>query len=335
MKKIEIDTFLQFQFVSNPLFSPDGANAAFLVTVPDREQNTYHGDLYVYSLETKKLLRLTNGRDVKTYAWSSDTTILFAAAPSPGSSDFFEISICGGEACRAFSIPETVASIRRISKDRYLLMIPFDNYKSTRKASYEVIDELPFWSNGRGFTNARRNRAAIYDRALGKLTWAVDEWTDCTACSVWGDLLLYQAYRWKQGVLGAKPGVYLYNMATQETKIMIAPNTMRTDMIEMINETTAIVTALPPSDREFNEYCDFYRLELSDGTLSLLAPYDACVGSSAGTDSKYGSGQSHTQGRKWSALFPFHHRRFLPPLQAFHGREHFRPPYGGKRLRQL
>ena len=47
MKKIEIDTFLQFQFVSNPLFSPDGANAAFLVTVPDREQNTYHGDLYV------------------------------------------------------------------------------------------------------------------------------------------------------------------------------------------------------------------------------------------------------------------------------------------------
>ena len=293
MKKIEIDTFLQFQFVSNPLFSPDGANAAFLVTVPDREQNTYHGDLYVYSLETKKLLRLTNGRDVKTYAWSSDTTILFAAAPSPGSSDFFEISICGGEACRAFSIPETVASIRRISKDRYLLMIPFDNYKSTRKASYEVIDELPFWSNGRGFTNARRNRAAIYDRALGKLTWAVDEWTDCTACSVWGDLLLYQAYRWKQGVLGAKPGVYLYNMATQETKIMIAPNTMRTDMIEMINETTAIVTALPPSDREFNEYCDFYRLELSDGTLSLLAPYDACVGSSAGTDSKYGSGQSH------------------------------------------
>ena len=52
-------------------------------------------------------------------------------------------------------------------------------------------------------------------------------------------------------------------------------------MIEMINETTAIVTALPPSDREFNEYCDFYRLELSDGTLSLLAPYDACVGSSA------------------------------------------------------
>ena len=101
MKKIEIDTFLQFQFVSNPLFSPDGANAAFLVTVPDREQNTYHGDLYVYSLETKKLLRLTNGRDVKTYAWSSDTTILFAAAPSPGSSDFFEISICRGAACRA------------------------------------------------------------------------------------------------------------------------------------------------------------------------------------------------------------------------------------------
>ena len=107
MNKIELDTFLKFQFVSNPHFSPDGSAVAFVVTTADREQNTYHGNLYVYRLETKTLFKLTSGGDVKTYAWNSDTTLLFTAGQgrrtSGGSEDstaFYEISICG-----AFSEP--------------------------------------------------------------------------------------------------------------------------------------------------------------------------------------------------------------------------------------
>ena len=41
MKKIEIDTFLKFQFVSNPSFSPDGKYIAFVVSNADRAENTY------------------------------------------------------------------------------------------------------------------------------------------------------------------------------------------------------------------------------------------------------------------------------------------------------
>ncbi len=35
MKRIEIDTFLKFQFLSSPQFSPDGTKIAFTVSVPD------------------------------------------------------------------------------------------------------------------------------------------------------------------------------------------------------------------------------------------------------------------------------------------------------------
>lgn len=38
MKKIEIDTFLKFQFVSNPSFSPDGKYIAFVVSNADRAE---------------------------------------------------------------------------------------------------------------------------------------------------------------------------------------------------------------------------------------------------------------------------------------------------------
>ena len=79
MKKIEISTFLDFQYVSNPSFSPNGKYIAFVVSTADKADNAYKGNLYVYDMETKKVLKLTNGGDAKTYAWTKENTLLFPA----------------------------------------------------------------------------------------------------------------------------------------------------------------------------------------------------------------------------------------------------------------
>ena len=71
MKKIEIDTFLKFQFVSNPTFSPDHSSVAFVVSAANREKNNYSANLYVYNLKSEKVQKLTTGNDAKTYAWTS------------------------------------------------------------------------------------------------------------------------------------------------------------------------------------------------------------------------------------------------------------------------
>ena len=57
MKKIEVDTFLSFQFVSNPTFSPDGAYIAFVVSTADKVENAYKANLYIYDLNAKKIMR--------------------------------------------------------------------------------------------------------------------------------------------------------------------------------------------------------------------------------------------------------------------------------------
>ena len=38
-KRIKADTFLQFQYVSNPTFSPDGSKICFVVQKADLENN--------------------------------------------------------------------------------------------------------------------------------------------------------------------------------------------------------------------------------------------------------------------------------------------------------
>ena len=80
MKKIEIDTFLKFRFLSNPHFSPDGTKIAFTVSVPDRETNGYLSDLYLYDLGKKTVSRVTCSGDAKTWSWTAENTLIFTAA---------------------------------------------------------------------------------------------------------------------------------------------------------------------------------------------------------------------------------------------------------------
>ena len=79
MKKIEINTFLDFQFVSNPTFSPNGKYIAFIVSTADKADNNYKGNIYVYDMEAKKVVKLTSGGDAKSYAWTPENTLIFPA----------------------------------------------------------------------------------------------------------------------------------------------------------------------------------------------------------------------------------------------------------------
>lgn len=301
MKRIEIDTFLKFQFLSSPQFSPGGTKIAFTVSRPDLGSNGYLSDLYLYDLETKSVSRITAGGDAKTWAWTPDNTLLFSAARTDaekrdkenGITHLYEISPSGGEAvCRA-SVPAVITGIHLLPDGRYLLTIRHDNYKDTRKKSYEVFDELPFWGNGQGYTNAKRNRYAVYDLKSGDLTYVDDEWTDCSQYSVFGNLLLYKAYPWKQSVMGIRPGVYLYDLATGEKVTLIEPDSIRTGVVSLLDEKTAIIAATDDSYKDTTKYCDFYRMNLADGSMELIHPYESSIGiSSVGSDSRFGSGQT-------------------------------------------
>ena len=301
MKRIEIDTFLKFQFLSSPQFSPGGTKIAFTVSRPDLGSNGYLSDLYLYDLETKSVSRITAGGDAKTWAWTPDNTLLFSAARTDaekrdkenGITHLYEISPSGGEAvCRA-SVPAVITGIHLLPDGRYLLTIRHDNYKDTRKKSYEVFDELPFWGNGQGYTNAKRNRYAVYDLKSGDLTYVDDEWTDCSQYSVFGNLLLYKAYPWKQSVMGIRPGVYLYDLATGEKVTLIEPDSIRTGVVSLLDEKTAIIAATDDSYKDTTKYCDFYRMNLADGSMELIHPYESSIGiSSVGSASRFGSGQT-------------------------------------------
>ena len=145
MKQITPETLYDFQFVSNPRFSPDGKHLAFIVQQADKENNAYKGDLYL--LSDNGPLRLTAMGDAKSMAWTPDNTLLFPAVRSDKEkkmqesgeffTSFYEISPAGGEARHAFTLPCRVLQLRHLCGTRYVCLVSYDAVQPALEAMEE------------------------------------------------------------------------------------------------------------------------------------------------------------------------------------------------------
>ena len=134
MERIQIDEFVNFQFLSNLQLSPNGEKAAFVVSKSNEERNGYAAGIWVLDLKTKTYRRLTAGKDERSYLWLDDNAILFASRRESKkeevdrySTDYFEISLCGGEAEKKMTVAAPVQEIKKISDNLYLLNVEYDN----------------------------------------------------------------------------------------------------------------------------------------------------------------------------------------------------------------
>src|SRR5690606_16957295 len=79
---------------------------------------------------------------------------------------------------------------------------------------YEVLDEIPFWLNGQGYTNKKRNRLYIYNLKENKATPITDEYTDVSSYKLNKDrtkvLVIGTTYRDKMEL---KSDIYIYEIA--------------------------------------------------------------------------------------------------------------------------
>lgn len=187
MENLKLDDFTKYKFLSGIRLSPDGRNTAFVLHQMDVEENKYLSNIYLYDDQKKSEMKLTSLDEERSFIWKDNATILFPAIRGKKDKErkekkeefttYYEININGGEAEKAFEIPLNVNSIELLNEDNLLLTATFDPNlpkleelsdtekekainKMKENADYEVLDEIPFWSNGNGFTNKKKQ--ALY-----------------------------------------------------------------------------------------------------------------------------------------------------------------------------
>ena len=196
MRKLNLDEFTKYKFLSNVDLSSNGKFACFVMHESNVEDNKYSSNLWLYNVESGEYRKLTSFDKESNFIWLEDgENILFSSVRDDKDKEklkdgeaftqFYKINIYGGEAEKFFRIPLRVGSIKEVREDKFIFAAEYDPMqfnldglsdeekskelkKRKEEKDYQVIDEIPFWSNGSGFTNKKRDRLYIYDIVSNK-----------------------------------------------------------------------------------------------------------------------------------------------------------------------
>ncbi len=322
MQHLQIDDFLHYHFLSGIRHSPDGKHACFAVHKADFEENRYQSNLWLYSAQDNSTRSLTSFGEERMFAWLNDGRhILFSGVRKPKDKKkkkqgealtiFYRIPIDGGEAQEAFRLQHNVTGIRVIDDDRFLLTVDYDPAEETLKELHskdaeeakqrrkeeqnvEVIEEIPFWQNGKGFTSGHRSRLYLYDTRDGSMLPLTEPEfqvsgaelnPSCNQAAVTGQVF--------QGRLGTMDSLYLLDLDTQEWTALYDEQDLSFADAHFISDTTIVAAASTKEHYGLNENPRFYRLDRNDNSITLITPeFDASVRNTVGSDCRFGPGPS-------------------------------------------
>ena len=181
MESIKIDDLLKFKFLSGVAASPSGKKAAFLVKQACRKKNGYDSWVYIVDFGTKEVRKLTSFGAETLLSFDSEDTLLFASSrkhedrpeKNQEKTVFYRLPLQGGEAVRAFELPYSVGSIKKMEDGVYAFSAVVDLNKPSEEEElkeyqdYHILEELPYWENGAYFVSRFRNSLFLFDENAG------------------------------------------------------------------------------------------------------------------------------------------------------------------------
>lgn len=318
VEKLQLEDFTGYTFLSGLEYNPQGSHACFVAHKADLEENNYRSNLWVYDAESGQIFQLTALDKEQSFIWLDDEHILFPGLRNLQDKEkqeagqvftvYYKISIRGGEAREAFRIPLAVRTLVKVDANRFLFTAVFnsrrpdlENLNEEEKAAelkkrkeekdYEVLEEIPFWSNGGGFTDQDRSRLCLYDACTGQYEPLTDP-----ELSVGGPRLNKSreqaVFIGQQCVKGKwQLGSYLYILDIK-TK---AVRQLTTDYFSWAGARFVgdALLALGSDMKEYglNQNGVFYRVNPETGQRRLLTPgFDKSTWNSVGSDCRFGGG---------------------------------------------
>lgn len=315
MKQIGIKDFMAYNYPTGIVTSPDGKHAAFAVVNVNEKDNCYDSCLWIMDTATGEYKKLTNGRKERNFIWFDNETLLFTSDRDKSYAEkvkkgedwtcFYKISIHGGEAEFAFAVPLKVSKMK-LAGSKLVMSVKYDYNKpdfshmeegDEKKAAldawkeekdYEVFDELPFWANGQGVVNKKRNRLAVYDMETGEDKIVSPEYENVESYWVEGDQVLYvgNLYTDKKDVY---QGLKCYHMADGSIETLVEQKDMSIDYACILNGKVTFFGSYMKV-YGFNENDKLYTVE--NGEVSLLADFDDSIHNSICCDVKFADGAS-------------------------------------------
>lgn len=156
--------------------------------------------------------------------------------------------------------------------DHHLVVLAYEELYDS-DSDYEVLDEIPFYMNGKGITNKKRNHIYIWDLEKNMLHCICDTNFSVSKVKVMNNRIYFtgQNFQSKQAV---NDGLYMFDSSLH---CLIEPDTLSIHDFFYLDQL--YIFGSKQLRYGLNENPMFYDLD-----LNLVCEFDACLGNSVGSD---------------------------------------------------
>jgi dipeptidyl aminopeptidase/acylaminoacyl peptidase len=295
MNPVRIEDLLSYRFLSAIEIAPGGGHAAYLVKRAEGEKNEYLSDIHVLDLETLASRRLTSSGKDGPFRWSEDDSLLYFLSKRVEIEDksvLFRIGLDGGEAEQVATLPHKVEGLLRCSGEEvlYTARVSLDPPPQEKDAKdYEVLSEIPFWMNGKGFTDRKRVHLFRFDRTTGESTDLSEPNVETEIVDVHGRQALVAGRRFG-GVAPTFDEVWIIDLSTGDRRQMPIGK-LRVDEARWLDDGTCVLLGSDMGTYGLNENAEILRLDVDSGVVTSLTPdWDKSLGTSIAADCRHGGG---------------------------------------------
>ncbi len=308
MTKLSIEDLTDYTFLSNPNFSPTGDHVCFSHHEMDEEENDYVSTLWILESETEEMYKLTNSGEDSDFVWLNEEEILFTSGRDMGIDEenkteeekektkFFKINIHGGEAEHLFTIDEQVGGLKK-SENGIFAMVweKVEDEEENNKEDeleegedYHELDEIPFWSNERGFSNKKRLHLYELDIEEGKIDLLVGGYKNVTDFDIHDDKICLVVTEYED-MMKVENYLYEYDLGSGELE-KLTDEVLAIDRARYIDDDI-LFEATDMERMGINTNREFYIYRRGEEDHEKLTDMDRSLGNSLLTDVRFGGGE--------------------------------------------
>jgi len=300
MKPVRIEDLFDYRFLSAVEMTPNGDWAAFVVKQADVKEDSYRSDIYLAHLARPEVRRLTTSGKDGPYAWeASGDSILFASKRREEAKGraFYRICVTGGEAEFAFELPHKAEAFRPLPDGRILFTARIsldgepaeDTTEANEISDYEVLEEIPFWQNGKGFTSHKRVRLFLFDPETAEATVLTEPELEIQSFDWIGSRIAYVARRFP-GKAELTDELWIHHLSSGESQCL-SKDELTLGETRFLDKDSLIVLASDMANYGRGQNRELLLYDLPNQTSRSLTPnWDHSAGNSVVADCRHGGG---------------------------------------------
>lgn len=284
MKKLEPEDILDQKYLSQPSLASKGDYLTFCVSIAAEDKTCYEKNIFLFNTSTNSLEQITLNGKAMQHTWFNNM-LYYTEKGENRMTSIVSFDPRNHERKVNYEIDKEI-ELLHIVTERSCIVAVEEQTKERDESNaiyHEVLDEVPFWFNGKGFTNGLRRSLYMLDLDTGYMERISPEGMQVYECcfSAEENKLFYFGKDYKE-VLPLTDEVYMFDFENKENQVLLPKERLRVNHIAC-GKHDLILCGTDMQQYGIHENPQFYKIDIN-GKIKKLSNVDLDISHMIATD---------------------------------------------------